>query len=195
MKVNKETWFSSPVYYIDIGEKVNSTQLIKECRAIEKADEGRLISNRGGYQSNNITFDKQTELDNLRIIIESIAVDIFRDYGVKPEIRPTTDNAWLNINRYGDHNISHNHPGVAFSAVYYVKTHEGCGNFLIINDSMMNFFNATCTNVDTDMTYAQVTYEATEGRLLLFPAYLNHLVEPNMTRKDRISIAFNLGRL
>ena len=34
-------------------------------------------------------------------------------------------------------------------------------------------------------------YEPKRGRILLFPSYLGHEVEPNITDEDRISIAFN----
>ena len=33
-----------------------------------------------------------------------------------------------------------------------------------------------------------------ENDLLLFPGWLSHRVEPNLTKKNRISISFNLGR-
>jgi uncharacterized protein (TIGR02466 family) len=42
-----------------------------------------------------------------------------------------------------------------------------------------------------------VYYEPLEGRLLLFPAWLQHEVEPNLAEQDgpagdRISVSFNL---
>ena len=32
-----------------------------------------------------------------------------------------------------------------------------------------------------------------EGRLYIFPSWIKHLVEPNMSDEERISISFNIG--
>ena len=32
-----------------------------------------------------------------------------------------------------------------------------------------------------------------EGKIILFPSFLDHLVEPNLTHEPRISISFNIG--
>ena len=45
----------------------------------------------------------------------------------------------------------------------------------------------------TPWTYQKVTYEPTPGRLLLFPAWLPHGVEPNLSDADRVVISFNIG--
>ena len=36
-------------------------------------------------------------------------------------------------------------------------------------------------------------YSPKENLCLLFPSYLKHYVEPNLNKKDRISISFNYG--
>ena len=48
-------------------------------------------------------------------------------------------------------------------------------------------------------SWREVHYEALEGRLLLFPAWLAHEVGPNMSKErgragNRISISFNIGQ-
>ena len=37
-----------------------------------------------------------------------------------------------------------------------------------------------------------IKIEPEEGKLLLFPSYLNHAVEENLSDEDRIVISFNL---
>jgi uncharacterized protein (TIGR02466 family) len=38
-----------------------------------------------------------------------------------------------------------------------------------------------------------VKIEPEEGKLLLFPAYLQHAVEENLSNEDRIVISFNIN--
>jgi uncharacterized protein (TIGR02466 family) len=47
------------------------------------------------------------------------------------------------------------------------------------------------------LAWSEVYFEPIEGRLLLFPAWLQHEVEPNLSEEsgpagDRISVSFNL---
>ena len=37
-----------------------------------------------------------------------------------------------------------------------------------------------------------LTFKVRPGRLVMFPAWLKHAVPPNNSKRDRISIAFNL---
>ena len=38
-----------------------------------------------------------------------------------------------------------------------------------------------------------IKIEPEEGKLLLFPSYLNHAVEENLSDEDRIVISFNIN--
>lgn len=38
-----------------------------------------------------------------------------------------------------------------------------------------------------------MTYEPVPGRLILFPAWLQHGVEPNLSDADRVVVSFNVG--
>ena len=40
--------------------------------------------------------------------------------------------------------------------------------------------------------YNTYFFTPTEGRILVFPAHLNHRVSPNESHEDRISVSFNI---
>jgi len=193
----REDWFPTPVYYMDLDlQDIDYNLVVKECYRYKKEDEGRTLSNVGGWQSNNIVFNKKYKnLNKLKSVVEDKIELVYEDYGVKESIEIKTDNAWININSNKDYNLSHNHPGVCMSAVYYAKTPNNCGRFIINNDPKINFFNNMCSNEDTKTSYSAVHYDPIPNRLLVFPAWVTHYVEPNLSNEDRISIAFNIGKL
>lgn len=41
-------------------------------------------------------------------------------------------------------------------------------------------------------TLPQITYKAYEGTMLLFPSWLMHGIEPNLSGEDRVCINFNI---
>ncbi|HBC43100.1 MAG TPA: hypothetical protein DCZ88_14755, partial [Pseudanabaena sp.] len=38
-----------------------------------------------------------------------------------------------------------------------------------------------------------ISYKATEGTMIIFPSWLNHGVEANLSDEDRLCISFNLS--
>ena len=105
-------------------------------------------------------------------------------------------NMWININEFKDYNKSHTHPNAHWSGVYYIKTPENCGNIIFespAHDIMDHTYYATKfkdQNVYNSITHWQ---EAKENILYIFPGWLKHRVEPNLSDENRISISFNIG--
>lgn len=165
----------------------------KYCRQVQKEDEGRNISNQGGWQSSPIqkTNDAVREL---YISATSRMHAINKKIGYEgPHIRMQA--YWININGKNHYNQVHDHPSSFYAGVYYVRAKEGQGK-IIFNHPMTFFSNYTIMNKVNDQTmFNSITWEIEpkEGMLLLFPSYLAHLVGRNMTEEDRISIAFNFG--
>ena len=101
--------------------------------------------------------------------------------------------AWANLNRPGDYNILHNHPGQDLAAVYYVKASPplagGAGGKLELRDprpaagycSHPKLFSAEPL---------QITPEP--GMLVMFPSWIEHMVHPHHDPEDRISLAINI---
>ena len=52
-----------------------------------------------------------------------------KDYGIKPKLG--LGNMWANINYPGCYNRPHIHPNALFSGVYFIKTPQKSGNFMI----------------------------------------------------------------
>ncbi len=86
---------------------------------------------------------------------------------------------WFNAAKPGESTEVHNHNGKAFlSGVYYLQVPKGSGN--------IHF------KLDDGNEYA---IKAEQGKLILFPAELDHYVPENCSNNIRISLAFNLYKL
>lgn len=103
---------------------------------------------------------------------------------MEKRIDETSYNFWGNINKLGGYNNLHSHLNSTdlddilnmFSAVYYIKVPQNSGDICFSNPLFINFLNH---------------YTPQEKDLIVFPSYVPHLVRPNKTNEDRISIAFN----
>ena len=40
--------------------------------------------------------------------------------------------------------------------------------------------------------FTYVSVDPVDNQLIIFPAWIQHMVEPNMSEEDRVSIAFNI---
>lgn len=83
----------------------------------------------------------------------------------------------------------HEHSGNTVIAVYYVLTNEQSGDILLHDPRGANSFIPKFENNLSGRSYHRITPKV--GDLLLFPAYVVHSVEPNLSDETRISLAMN----
>ena len=162
------------------------------CLEKRKTSAGRVISNGGGWQSDNI--DTNTpELAELFAEVGKKLDEVHRAFDFQPSMRQVITEAWININGKGHFNYSHDHPGSLFSAVYYVKGGPDKGELELktpitahtytISSEMVGSFNAFTGHA---MVIPPIT-----GDLVIFPSWLLHRVNMSRSDEERISIAFN----
>ncbi len=107
---------------------------------------------------------------------------------------------WPSVNRFGDYHDAHNHPRAYLSGTYYVtipKSREKLKTRGDLRPGCITFYdprpgvNMTAIRGDpyVDPEYT-VTPEA--GMLMMWPAFINHFVHPNLSKQPRVSISFNI---
>ena len=107
--------------------------------------------------------------------------------------QPRLGNMWANINYQGGYNKPHIHPNSLFSGVYYVHAQPNSGK-LVCNDPR--------PGIQTNMPirkegqppqhlWRECHLAPIPGRIIMFPAWLWHCVEPNQSNDIRISVSFN----
>jgi len=169
----------------------NLKKLIDFSFKTEKEQKGKLLSNKGGFQSDDLN-KKEPCLNSLIEKIELNSNLLFNNY-LKIKCKLSLDNIWININRYKDFNIQHIHPFSKLSGAFYIKIPSNSGNLIFVNDyPIENFISFLNINEYNQYNSPSWSFEPEENILYLFPSWLKHYVNPNLSEQERISISFNL---
>jgi uncharacterized protein (TIGR02466 family) len=99
---------------------------------------------------------------------------------------------WGNISRGRTALHEHTHPNNFLSGVFYVRMPEGAGGIVFKDPRPQTRILRPRTLRDNPLNSLEFEYAATTGTLLLFPAWLEHGVQPGRTEEERISVAWNL---
>jgi uncharacterized protein (TIGR02466 family) len=99
---------------------------------------------------------------------------------------------WANVLATGAVHKAHSHPNNFLSGVYYVRTHAGAETINFHDPRSQTAIIRPPVEQLTAENTDQVVVRVTNGTLLIFPAYLQHSVNPNMSEKERLSISFNI---
>lgn len=101
---------------------------------------------------------------------------------------------WANVNPPGTGHRPHTHPNNLLSGVYYARVPARSGGLLLHDPRQQATVLAPKVTQVTDATGSEVELEVREGRLVIFPAWLEHSVAKSDSEAagERISIAFNV---
>ena len=101
--------------------------------------------------------------------------------------------AWVNISPPGASNKIHYHANCYFSGVYYIslKAPE-CGSIFFRDPRVASRMLTYPVTKESDFTAEEVLMDPEEGRMYIFPGWLEHGVEINESDQDRVSVAFNV---
>lgn len=164
-------------------------KLVAYAYSLKEKSRGRVLSNVGGWQSEDLNH-KDKELQRVIASIGEATNKLKTLFSINEDF--ITGNLWININGKADFNRPHTHPRAVFSGVLYIKTPPDCGGLEFCNPYreiqhydyyFKNFRHHT-------LTYRW--YEAKENLLYIFPSWQEHYALPNRSDEDRISIAFNV---
>jgi uncharacterized protein (TIGR02466 family) len=111
----------------------------------------------------------------------------------RKQVEPVIATCWANVNGPGASNVVHTHPLCFLSGVYYVKAEPNCGRIFFLDPRPAAVMTAPPMSEFSPWTFQQVRYEPKPGRMLIFPSWLQHGVEPNRSATDRVCISFNVG--
>jgi len=177
MKDNQIFLFSTPVWgFILNDQKYQSKDYIEAVELLENTESSIKKSNFGGYQTH----------DNLHLVpvfrefvsaIQKIASNCINYPLVMSEM-------WGNVNYKHCSNGAHIHSG-ALSGVFYLQAPKDCGRLILCNPAVRS----------DGHILRQPNYPIVPENLalILFPSWLEHYVESNLSDDMRISMSFNIG--
>jgi uncharacterized protein (TIGR02466 family) len=199
MKIGLEQYFAVPVMFGFLDKAVidNSLNLSKQYM---KDNSWETIEPTGKTITTFYTDITHNYLGlvNDQLMLENIN-DISRQFleilGLDPDMDLIIE-TWLNLNNKLSGHYHHEHYGSVVSGVLYLETDGESGN-LIFCDPVKTRTQAQDYNKKNRLSTNQhnfqtVTVKPEAGKVVLFESWLTHVVEPNTSDHNRISIAFNV---
>lgn len=112
--------------------------------------------------------------------------------GYDVSMRPEVYEMWTNIYKQDSFIEMHNHSPIHMTASFYLKHPNNGGNIVfehpnatLLKHQPYNFDQIRYTAFEQEVT-------VTSGTLVIFPGYMNHKTQPNMSTEDRIIIGSNV---
>ena len=183
-----EGFFPTLIYAKDVD--LNTDQLANDIVAWSKQDKGIKKTNVKGWHSPT----NMHEMPQFKSLVDELfkmQFEIFKEEWLDRE--PRLGNMWANINPPGGYNRPHIHANSLFSGVYYIKAPANSGK-LVCNDPRPGVQTVMPTRKKGQPPkhlWREVHLEPKVNRIIMFPSWLWHNVEPNESNDIRISVSFN----
>ena len=192
MEMMASTLFPTLVWtaLLDDHPTLNARLEAASYRLRELDQAGVANTNVAGWQSRN-------NLQAVPVFAGFIAqiLRIMRQIGESQSFRPDAEyrlQAWVNINPPGARNQIHIHPDCHLSGCYYVRTPPDCGGIFFRDPRKLSLMTRPPIVQETRFTATEARMRPEAGRFYIFPAWLEHGLDPNRGDSERISIAFNV---
>ena len=189
MKNGIESAFATPIYFAKI-DKVKEGEARKEFIEIKEKlnfyDTPVLWGKPQKLTTQNFE-DDIIEEKNMKIIGQVIDdnLKIFLDALNFPK-KKYKMTSWITSNSRGEYAPVHNHLNADISGVYYYQTNEKDGSIFFVTPTL------AMTNSIFSKFADNFYVKPEEGKLLMFPGWLQHGVATNTTDSIRSSLAFNI---
>lgn len=187
-------FFSTPVWSskIDNYKKINE-EMLMYINNLKKIDpKGVVRSNFKGWHSKDFDLNNEQPkkfIEAIKKNINSTLNDMDWDLNNQSV---KINNLWAIINEHGAWNQKHHHSNNDLSAAYYVCANEGCGDIVFYDPRPGPVFRHPIARSPNILNASVNSIKPEEGMLVLFPSYLEHSVNPNLSDKKRVVISFNI---
>lgn len=149
------------------------------------------VSNRGGYQSNDLNFKEIVkDYPNLKSLFD-YTINTVKNLLEYDNV--VIGNAWFNINKSGNHNTRHSHPGSIISGVIYIDVPKDIEGGQLVFHRERSFGEFQIGKFLSRDEYGSINYtiHPFTGLFVLFPSNIEHSVEQHFSESDRITVAIN----
>lgn len=176
--------FPIPVAFFTFGRELTSTELDFISNQPQRSNMGNTSS------EDNYLIDK-SEMTALKDFFLQSSNHFFREiYQPKNQTQLRITQSWGNYTTPGQYHHKHAHPNSLVSGVYYVQTNPGLDRIYFYKSGyqQIKFPTDTYNNFNSESWW----FDAVQGQLILFPSYLEHMVQSVTEDKvTRISLSFN----
>jgi uncharacterized protein (TIGR02466 family) len=184
-----ESWFHVSIFYKDFDDPKIQEELGNAISNVEIKSADTMwndtVQTSFTYSNNNRLLESCPHTSS--IIYNSI-LEYLEIFNFQHDNEILIKDSWVNITERGQFQHYHVHTGNDISGVFYYQSSglQEEGNIVfktpspVCAQSKLLYFEPN-----------QVFYPPKQGRLILFPSFLEHAVMPNKTDNKRISVSFN----
>ena len=200
-------YFPTLIFSVKIpGSEALNAHLIEAIYAERERDKSGVRKSNfpelGGWHS-HVKLHKDVSFAGLVKYVDEVGAMMCRELGYHRSYRLRIGTMWSIINPPGGLNRAHIHPGCIWSGVYYVQAPRNSGRIEFIDPRTQNLMSSAEYIPDTKRPrncWTKVQYKPVAGRMLIFPSWLYHSVDPNRSKAkgkaaDRIIVSFNLSQV
>jgi uncharacterized protein (TIGR02466 family) len=178
---NQHNIFTNPIWgYVLNNQTYEVKDYIDYILDLKTNNKSLYKSNFGGWHS-PCNLHQHGIFKELSSFLLSIANEIASPYTSKGLY---FTEMWAMVNQKYNYNAHHVHEGL-LSGVFYLQVPKDSGRLVLCNPAVRSHSHQI-RNKDYPI---EPEYLA----LILFPSWLEHYVEPNLSDGERISISFNIG--
>jgi|TARA_B100001971_G_scaffold149811_1_gene138904 uncharacterized protein (TIGR02466 family) len=189
--------FCTPIWIVRLEkmDELNQELLAYVYRMRKDDPKGVKRSNMLGWHSKDV--DIQASKPHMKFFnkiapcLERVTKDLNwnrQEYGYK------ITSTWAIINPKYACNQSHIHGNNLISAAYYVKFPKNAGSITFQDPRSSNlFYHSACQKL-SPLNEQSLTVQPETSLLAMFPSYLWHWVEPNLSDEDRVILSFNVSQ-
>ena len=187
-------FFSTPVWTFQINnyENVNE-EMYNYIKSEQKKDGiGITKSNIKGWHSKDFSLETKEPQNFINLILPSIEQVMVDMNWEKQKQIAKINNMWAIINTGGAANLRHQHGNSTISGAYYVRAPKNSGDIVFYDPRPAPVYSHPNV-IEPNLLNTQVnSINPKEGLLVLFPSYLDHSVNENLSNEERIVISFNI---
>lgn len=191
--VNNHDLFPTRVWCFDVSGVSDDLpileSIIKEMR--HKSDPFNMRSNRVGWSSKKDLFDQGEGFKKVVALVKLASLHVLMEMGNKKPNKLGIS-AWANVLDPSGFNFGHNHAGAVLSGCFYVTVPDGSGD--IVFKDLRPGVTLSTQGLSSSGDRHEVSFSPKPGQLIVFPSWLEHRVEVNLSKSQRISIAFNISK-
>lgn len=187
-------FFPTPVWAIQLENyKLVNEEMYNYIKIQQKIDGvGINKSNIKGWHSKDFNLSEKEPQNFISFIsssIEQVMIDMNWD---KEKQLAKIDNMWAIVNIGGSANLRHQHGNSTISGAYYVRAPENCGDIVFYDPRPAPVYSYPNAKQPNSLNAQVNSISPKEGALVLFPSYLDHSVNENLSKNERIVISFNI---
>ena len=187
-------FFPTPVWTLQLDNYQSINEQMYEFIKINQSKdlEGINKSNIKGWHSKDFNMQENEPKNFIKFILPAIEQVITDMNWEKQKQSVNINNMWAIINTGGSANLRHQHGNSTISGAYYVRAPKNSGDIVFYDPRPAPVYTYP-KSLKPNLLNAQVNgINPKEGALVLFPSYLDHSVNENLSNEERIVISFNI---